>query len=199
MNDKYLVFSWMGKLFATSIDEVVEVLDVDKIVKTSRAEMKLTFWNNRTLPVIDTVALLSIEEAKLTKESKVLVIQTKNMKLGFIVEKIIGIEEFKYNELKEPYLEKQFIKHLYKDYKIVDFSHFVSNESLPLIKKAFSIDVNIVLNGEEILLTHWNEKQAMIDKLKLESLNFLIESNRRKLDRYYIDGMIKIHKMIEKM
>jgi chemotaxis signal transduction protein len=200
MKEKYLVYSWMGQLFATSINEVVEVMDLNNMVKTSREEIKLTTWKNRTMPVLDPVSLLTIDETKVTKYSKILLIEVKNLKVGFLVEKIIGIEELRNDELREPGVsEKRFVKNMIGKYKLVDFSHFVNSDTMPLIKKAMEINVSAVLNGEELLKERWSEREGMLEELKLESLNFLIESNRRKIDDYYINGMMKIHKMIEKM
>lgn len=200
LKEKYLVYSWMGQLFASSINEVVEVLDLNNMVKTSREEMKLTSWKNRTMPVLDPVSLLTIEETPITKQSKIVIIEAKNMKVGFLVEKIIGIEELKLEDMKEPNVsEKRFVKNTLGSYKIVDFGHFINTDTLPLIKKALEINVSVVLNGEELLSQRWNEREAMLEELKLESLNFLIESNRRKIDDFYIDGMMRIHRMIEKM
>ncbi len=200
MKEKYLVFSWLDEVFATSINEIVEILDLNNMVKTSREELKLTSWNNRTLPVIDPVALLTIEETKVTKKSKIIVVDAKSMKVGFLAEKIIGVEELKNEEIKEPNVsEKRFVKGLIQKYKLVDFEHFVNMETIPLLKKAMNINVAVVLNGEEILKDRWSEREGMLESLKLESLNFLIESNRRNLDDFYLNGMMKIHKMIEKM
>lgn len=200
MKEKYLIFSWMGQLFASSINEVVEVMDVHTMVKTSRDEMKLTSWMNRTMPVLDPVSLLTIEESDITIDSKIVVVETRNMKVGFLVEKIIGIEEMRSEDMKEPSVsEKRFVKSIIGQYKIIDFGHFINSDTLSLIKKAYDINVSAILNGEEILRERWNEKEAMLDELKLVSLNFLLESNRRKVDDFYINGMLKIHKMIEKM
>ncbi|XIH25492.1 hypothetical protein C1N73_29655 (plasmid) [Priestia aryabhattai] len=200
LKEKHIVYSWMGQLFASPINEVVEVLDLNQMVKTSREEMKLTSWKKRTMPVLDPVSLLTIEETPITKQSKIVIIEAKNMKVGFLVEKIIGIEELKLEDMKEPNVsEKRFVKNILGSYKIVDFGHFINADTLPLIKKALEINVSVVLDGEEMLSQRWNEREAMLEELKLESLNFLIESNRRKIDDFYIDGMMKIHRMIEKM
>lgn len=200
MKEKYLVYSWMGQLFATSIDEVVEVMDLGNMVKTSREELKLTSWRNRSMPVLDPVSLLTIEETKVTKQSKILIMEVKNVKVGFLVEKIIGIEELRSEDIKEPNVsEKRFVKNVAGRYKLVDFAHFVNSDTMPLIKKAMDINLAVILNGEEILHDRWTEREGMLEELKLESLNFLIESNRRKTDEFYINGMMKIHKMIEKM
>lgn len=200
MREKHLVYSWMGQLFATSINDVVEILDLNNMVRTSREEIKLTLWNNRTMPVLDPVSLLTIEESKITKQSKIMIIEVKSVKVGFLVEKIIGIEEILMEDIKEPNVsEKRFVRNIIGKYKLVDFGHFVNSETLPLIKKAMDINVSILLNGEEMYRERWNERDGMLEELKIESLNFLIESNRRKVDEFYLNGMLKIHKMIEKM
>lgn len=200
MKEKYLVYSWMGQLFATPINEVVEVLDLNNMVKTSREEMKLTSWKNRAMPVLDPVSILTIEETQLTKQSKIVIVEVKNMKVGFLVEKVLGIEELNQQDMKETGVsEKVFVRNLIGNYKIVDFSRFINSDTIPLIKKAYEINVIDILNGEEMLHQRWNERDAMLEHLKLDSLNFLIESSRRKVDDFYINGMMRIHKMIEKI
>ncbi|MGF7535644.1 chemotaxis protein CheW [Bacillus mexicanus] len=200
MKERYLIFSWLDQSFAVEINQVVEVLDLSNMVSTNKRELKLTSWNNRTMPVIDPVALLTIDQMKITKQTKIVIMEVNTFKVGFLVERIVAVEEINSDEIKEASIkEKRYVRNIVNEHKLVDFGNFVNAEILRLIKQAYTLNVDVILNGEEMYRERWNGKDGMLEDLKLESLNFLIESNRRKLDEYYLNGLTNIFKKIEKM
>lgn len=200
MKERYLIFSWMNQSFAIEINKVVEVLDLSSMVSTNRKELNLTSWNNRTMPVLDPVALLSIDQMKITKQTKIIIMDVDTFKVGFLVERIVAVEEISSEKIKEAGIkEKRYVRNIINEHKLVDFSHFLDTKTLQYIKKAYTLNVDVILSGEEMFRERWNGREGMLEELKLESLNFLIESNRRKLDEYYLSGLTNIFKKIEKM
>lgn len=198
--EKHLIFSWLGELYAAPMNSVIEVMDLESMVKTSREELKVTLWKKRSMPVLDPLALMTIEETKATKETRVVLTEVRDLKVGFLVDKVIGIEELDMGAMKEPGIsEKRFVQAINKQFKIVDLSHFVNEEISNLIKKAYGLNINVILDGDRLMKARMNEREMVLDRLKLESLNFLIESSRKNLDSYYVNGIMRLHKMIEQI
>lgn len=198
MNEKYLVFQIANVPYCTPISSVLGVSNLDTVVKTTRSEMKISLWANRSLPVLDIISLTSIQESNPTKSSRIVVVDAKGFKVGFLVDSISGIEEFKSTDVREAAVsEQRFIAGYILNNKLLDFSHFVNQETLPLIKKATSFDSSFLEKGEVLGNFSFSEKEEMLQYLKLEATNFLIEASRKQLDKYYLDSLLKINKMIE--
>lgn len=197
---KFLIHSWKNELYAIAIEEVFEILELDNLVKTNLAEMKITLWNGRTLPVIDPVAIFSIMESTVGKDSKIIVIEKKGLKFGFLVDTIFGIEEvdFENTELASV-TEKRFILRIAENFKITDMSFFVDDQIKKSIVKTSQVSSADVLHEGKAYEIKMSDKEIIMNDLRMKMLNFIIKASRNKLDDRYLDEILAIQKNIEKL
>jgi chemotaxis signal transduction protein len=197
---KFLIHIWKNELYAIAIEEVFEILELDNLVKTNLAEMKITLWNGRTLPVIDPVAIFSIMESTVGKDSKIIVIEKKGLKFGFLVDTIFGIEEvdFENTELASV-TEKRFILRIAENFKITDMSFFVDDQIKKSIVKTSQVRSADVLHEGKAYDIKMSDKEIIMNDLRMKMLNFIIKASRNKLDDRYLDEILAIQKNIEKI
>jgi chemotaxis signal transduction protein len=197
---RFLIHSWEGKMYGIDLEEVIEVLEITDMVKTNLEELKITQWNGRNLPVLDPITIFSIGESKLTKDSKIIITEKKNTKFGFLVDVIFGIEETTKEETERASVnEKRFILRTAKNFKITDMGHFLDERMIKTIESAYQIKISDIYHGDKMYQGEMPDREFVMNALKMETLNFLIDASRRKLDENYLEGIVRIQKIIEKI
>jgi chemotaxis signal transduction protein len=197
---KFLIYSWKNELFGIAIEEVFEILELDDLAKTNLTEMKVTLWNGRTLPVIDPIAIFSIMESSVGKDSKIIVVEKKGLKFGFLVDTIFGVEEvdFENTELASV-TEKRFILRIAENFKITDMSYFVDDQIKKSLVATSQINTNDVLYGEKAYEIKMSDKEIVMNELRMRILNLLIKAVRNKLDDRHVSDLLGLQKNIEKI
>jgi chemotaxis signal transduction protein len=197
---RFLIHSWEGEMYGIDLEEVIEVLEITDMVKTNLEELKITQWNGRNLPVIDPISIFSIGESKLTKDSKIIITEKKNTKFGFLVDVIFGIEETTKEETERASVnEKRFVLRTAKNFKITDMGNFLDENMMKIVTSAYQVRIADIYHGEKLYHGEMRDREFVMNALKMETLNFLIDANRRKLDEIYLKGIVKIQKIIEKI
>ena len=197
---RFLIHSWEGEMYGIDLEEVIEVIEITDMVKTNLDELKITQWNGRNLPVIDPISIFSIGESKLSKDSKIIIAEKKNTKFGFLVDVIFGIEEASKEETERANVnEKRFVLRTAKNFKITDMGNFLDENMMKTIASAYQVKIADIYHGEKMYQGEMRDREFVMNALKMETLNFLIEASRKKLDETYLKGIVKIQKIIEKI
>lgn len=200
MKKRCLLFTWESTLYSLPLDEVIEVVDLEDMVKTNLMELKLTNYKNRTLPVLDPISVFSIDESKITNRSKIIVTEKRNLKFGFLVDDIFGVETIEMeNTRKAGVNERRFITRIINNNNIVEMAHFIDERIADLFVKSYSVKVTEILDGERLYNNTSDGREFALNDLRMESLNFLIEANRKKMDEKHIEGLCRIQEKIERI
>ena len=200
MKKRFLLHSWEGEVFGIELNEVLEVIELTEMVRTNIEELKITQWKGRNLPVIDPIAVFSIGESNLTKDSKIIVVEKKNVKFGFLVDNVFGVEETTKEETERASVnEKRFVIRTAPTFKITDMGNFLDERMVRMMADVYKIDIKDIYHGDKMYQDHMRDREFMMNALKMETLNFLIDANRKKLDESYLNGITKIQKIIEGM
>ena len=64
MERKYVIFEFNKENCAVDINELLEIVTLDSVYKTSTGEISVVDWNGQAIPVIDPYSLLTFRQHK---------------------------------------------------------------------------------------------------------------------------------------
>lgn len=82
--------------------EIFEVKDIIKIPNSSKAVAGVSLVRGETMSLIDMRYVLENKEMDRDKKNMVLSCEFNNMKVGFLIDKVLGIHRIGWNDIKEP-------------------------------------------------------------------------------------------------
>lgn len=101
---QYLVFNSNQEKLAIGIedvDRIIEYIEPNKIPDTRDYFLGVIRYNGKVLPLMDLTLKLFEKEVEKNQNTKVIVITWKERELGFVVENILGIDNFDESEYEK--------------------------------------------------------------------------------------------------
>ncbi len=147
---QYVAFNLGSDVYAISILNVQEIINPLEPVKLPEAPeyiLGVIDFRQKVIPVIDLKKRLLIQENGNQGAKKIIIVNTKDMTLGGLVDDIVGVIDVKDEEVKKEmgalnYELKDYIKGFvkYNDnlIKLLDFSYILSSDDISLLKEKVS-------------------------------------------------------------
>lgn len=200
MKSRYILFEWMRDYYAIPIEDVVEILEISDMIKTSNRQVNVSSWKNRTIPVIDPIAMISYDPLTPSVKTKILLVEKRQMKYGILVENVLGAIELSEEEVTDPHMnEKRFVTGIVNRIKIVSPEAFLTQQMIASFKEIYNFDLSILTKGYRIEGFKAHGKEELLNMIRIRSLNFLIQATKRNMDDAFITEAMSIHQLVEKL
>lgn len=200
MKNRYILTEWMNEYYAIPITDVEEIMEIEDMIQTNFRHVNVTAANRRTIPVIDPVALLSIDPIVPSPKTKIVVVEKRQMKFGLLVDQVLGAIEIKEEEVAEPHMnEKRYVVGVSKRIKVVNVDAFLTQDMITMFKEIYTHETSILQKGYRIEGSRSLGKEAVLNQIRIKSLNFLIHATKRNMEETVLDEVMGIHHLVEKL
>lgn len=197
MSKKYLAFRMYGDDCAVSLHDVLEILQLDELYATTNKSLRVAAWNHRTIPVIDPISILSIDEHKPTMKSRILVLRKKGIDFGLLVEETSGFIEVPHDAIDEPSIsEQRYVQGMYGQLKIIDSEKFITKKVQEKCEQIGTISLEALKEAESVLGIHGTGRDALLESARLKTLNWTIKAAKANIDEKYIQEAMSIHEIL---
>ena len=111
--EKYILFTNKDQNFAidvSKIERIIEFQKPKKIPESLEYLLGVIKYEKSIFPVVDLKIRLYEKESKNTKDTKIIVVAWKNRQMGFLVDNIIGINNFQEGDYEKSKIDTNVSK-----------------------------------------------------------------------------------------
>lgn len=200
MKKKYIACEWLGDVFALPIGDVIEIVEIEDMIKTTSKQINVSAYRNRIVPVVDPVAMISLDVIKPTAKTRILIVEKKQIRFGILVENVFGAMEFETDEIRDPHMnEKRFVTGITGKVRILEPEAFLTQSVMASFKEILKYDVSILSKGYRIHGHKSYGREELLNRVRIRSLNFLLDASRKKMDDSFVKEAMSIHQLVEKL
>jgi len=200
MKKKYIIFQLYDDVCALDVDDIHEIIELDSMVKTSSKELNLCFWKKVTVPVVDPMAMMSLDEHEPSLHSRIIVVEKRALKFGILVDQVMGVMEFNVRDFEEPDLdERRYVSSRVDEFKIFSPDIFLTERMMAKFRQAYQTDLSGMEDAETIHGERAQGKEEIVEQVRLRSLNWLISATRKNVDEAFINEAIEIHNLVARL
>lgn len=117
--EQFIVFKSNHEKIAVDIfyiERIIEYQEPKKIPEGSKYLLGVIQYNKQVIPVIDLTHKLYGKKIELTEERKIIIIDWKNTLIGFLIDDILGIENFDEDQFQETNSSMEIMKDYIKGF-----------------------------------------------------------------------------------
>lgn len=202
MNKKFVIFKLNEEICASHVNDVSEIIELDNMVRTTSKALNVAVWNELALPVLDPIAMLSpFGEHKPTIRSRILVLRKRGMDFGILVEDVVGVMEIHRSEIEEPNLaEHRYVSGVYKnEIKIFEAEELLTQKLVEKFQTIYQMEIEYLLEGETVEGIKPYGRDALLESLRLRTLNWSIKATKRNIEDDFIMEALEIHNLAAKL
>lgn len=201
LNRRHIVFKLNSDYCAVDVEEILEIIELDTMVKTSANEIDVVLWGNKSMPVIDPIAMLTLNAHKPTPKSKIVMVEKEGKKFGILFDCVLGIVDVDIENVEEPMLnEPQYVKGIFKEkIKIFEPNSLLKKYITEAFDKIYSLELHYLEEGIKIHGEKSTGKDNILENIRLRSLNWTVRATREEIGDEFVREVIEIHDLISKL
>lgn len=195
MKKLYMVFELNEETFGIDIGKVTEIAEIETMVRTGLDELNVIWWNERSLPVIDPVRMISFKSSQPKQTSKVIVQSYNENTYGILVDQIDGVVEIDNEEIEEPYLTApQYIYGMFQEIKLLKRNAFLTKKVSELFPQIDELNLEHLSVGERVHKEKLYGQDKIVEDIKTVSLNWLVKASKMQtVDETLFKEVVTLH------
>lgn len=201
MKKMYIVFELNADTCAVQIDNVIEIAEVDSMIKTNTDTINVIRFRGKSLPVIDPIALISFSTHRMTIRSKVLVVDKDGLQYGILIEDVLGVVELDSAQIEDPTLtEPRYITGLHKEAKIFNPYAFINPKMIEKFRRVYVLQLEHLEEGIRVHGRKNQGREQIVDSLRILSLNWIVKMTKNSnVNSSLLNDAAMIHNLASKL
>ena len=201
MKKMHIVFELNADTCAVPIDNIVEIADVDSMIKTNTDTINVIRFRGKSLPVVDPIAIISFSTHRLTMKSKVLVVEKDSMQYGILIEDVMGVVELETAHIEEPTLtEPRYVTGVHKEAKIFNPHAFINPKMIGKFRSVYALQLEHLEEGIRIHGRKNQGREQIVDNLRIMSLNWIVKMTKHQnVNPALLSDAAMIHNLASKL
>lgn len=179
MKKIHVVFELNADTCAVPVDIVVEIAEVESMIKTSTDRINVIHFRGKSLPVIDPIAIITLRTHRITQKSKVLVVEKDALQYGILIEDVLGVIEMETSKIEEPTLtEPRYVTGVYQDTKIFNPHAFLNPKMIENFRLVYALQLKHLEEGIQVHGQKNQGREQIVDALRMMSLNWIVKMTK---------------------
>ena len=201
MKQRHVVFELNNDYCALDIQDILEITALETMVKTRSTELNVILWEEKSLPVIDPFAMLTLNDHKPKVQSRIAVVEREGNKFGILFDSMVGTVDVVMEDVVEPMLnEPRYVSGVY-DEKIKLFTPeaLLTKKVLDNFDAVYKLQLHHLEEGIKVHAEKMLGRDDIKEDVRLRALNWLVKGTRSGIDESFLDEAVQIHNLVSKM
>lgn len=203
MINRHIIFELNNDYCAIAINDLLEIKTLDTMFRTHNTELNVIVWEEKSLPVIDPFAMLTLKENKTTPKSRIAIVEREGKEFGILFDSVMGTLDINMDKISEPMLnEPRYVNGIYEDkIKIFRPESLLTKKNIEGFEKIYEINL-YEFENEKAARVHGiraGGKDEIVDGVKLKALNWLVKATRIDVEKEFVEEVIEIHDLISQL
>lgn len=201
MKKRHIVFELNNDFCALAINDILEIKALDTMVKTTNTELNVVLWEQKSLPVIDPYAMLTLRPHKPTMKSRIAIVERNGMQFGILYDAVLGTVDIDMSEVVEPMLnEPRYVNGIHEDkIKLFKPEALLTKKILENFEVIYKIELYHLEEGIAIHGQKADGKNEIVEDARLRALNWLVKATRNEIEQSFIEEVLEIHDLISRL
>lgn len=198
MKSKYVIFKLDKDICALDVQNVLEIIELDNMIKTNTKELNVVSWEDKSIPVVDPDAMMTFEYHCPTVDSRIIIVKKKGMEFGILVNYVAGIIEFEDHLIEDPVInENKYVSGVIDgDIKVFAPEAFLTPKMKEKFEDVYALELHYLEEGIKIHGKRLEGRDAVIEDIRLKTLNMLIQGTKSHVGHSFIKNTMEIHELI---
>jgi chemotaxis signal transduction protein len=195
------VFQLNKDYCALGISDILEITSLDTMVKSQKTEINVILWGQRSIPVLDPFAMLTLHDHKPTVKSRIAIVERDGKIFGVLFDSVLGTVDIDMDEVVEPMLnEPRYVSGVCDEkVKIFKPEALLTKKTLEKFESVYQLDMEQLEVGIKNHENDYEGQDEILEDVRLRSLNWLIKATRGEIEESYIDEILLIHDKISRL
>lgn len=198
---KHLVYSMKNQIFASPLNEVIELISLKELYRTKEDGISVVFWEGSSIPVLEPMVLRNLPPSKISTHTRIAVMKKSDYIFGILVDKTLGVIQMKMDEVEEENINDMgYSEGVYqKNIKILRTDSYLTRQKIELYEKIYQLTENDMQDVYQMNGIQSIGQEKIIQEVTTHSLNWIIYANQKNIEEDLMVGMLEIHDLIKRL